>query len=193
MATILDVITGLNQAAANAGDYGGEYYEDEKKVGLKREEGDPILDSRVMDGFRVRFAGDKMVVTYESEMRLDELHPRNKFENEIEARFADIVKFLKKEYKNVIRKGSVSLSPSGDANILVQSLSRNHSWVEATKQYRIGGVDGTDSIKKTSEDKLSDNIKQFMNVAKAKKPSNVTRPKDKGPEKKQGYVDREDK
>ena len=41
MSNILDVIKGLNQAAANGGDYGGEYDEDQK-IGLRREEGDPI-------------------------------------------------------------------------------------------------------------------------------------------------------
>jgi len=190
MANILDIITGLNQAASNAGDHAGEYEENDNKIGLKREEGHPILDSRIMDGFRVRFAADKMIVTYEGEMRLAEMHPRNKFENEIEGRFADIVKFLKKEYKNIMRKGSVSLSPAGDANILVQALSRNHSWVEATKQYKIGGVDGVESVKQTSDDKLSDNIKKFMDATKPKRPSNDKRPKDKGPEKKEGFVDR---
>jgi hypothetical protein len=33
-----------------------------EKIGLRREEGHPIMDSRVMDGFNVRFAGDKMIV-----------------------------------------------------------------------------------------------------------------------------------
>ena len=47
MATILDVIKGLNQAASNAYD-GYESMDD--KVGLKREEGHPIVDSRMMDG-----------------------------------------------------------------------------------------------------------------------------------------------
>ena len=68
MATILDVIKGLNQAAANSGDFGGEYDEDQK-IGLKREKGHPILDSRVMDGFRVRFAADKIIITYQKYKR----------------------------------------------------------------------------------------------------------------------------
>jgi hypothetical protein len=182
MASVLDIITGLNQAAANAGDYGGEYEDADNKIGLKREEGDPILDSRVMDGFKVRFAADKMIVTYESEMRVEDLHPRNKFENEIEGIFGEIISFLKKEYRK-IKKGSASLTPSGDANILVQSTSRNHTWVSATKQYKIGGIDDVDSVGKTSEEKLNDNIKKFMELATDKRPSNDKRPKDQGPEK----------
>ncbi len=45
-----------------------------------------------------------MIVTYQSEMCMKELHPRNQFENEIERKFADIVKFLKKEYKKVTKE-----------------------------------------------------------------------------------------
>ena len=116
MATVLDVIKGLNQAAANAGDYGGEYEDIDDKIGLRREDGDPVLDSRIIDGFRVKFAGPKMIVTYQSEMRVNELHPRNQFENEIEAKFADIIKFLKKQYKT-LTKSSVSLTPDSDADI----------------------------------------------------------------------------
>ena len=99
MSNILDVIKGLNQAASNAYDA----YEIDEEIGLKREAGHPVLDSRVIDGFRVRFAANKMIVTYQSEMRLEELHPRNQFENEIERKFADIIKFLKKEYKNITK------------------------------------------------------------------------------------------
>ena len=88
------------------------------KIGLNREEGDPIIDSRLIDGFKVRFAGPKMIVTYQSEVRVNELHPRNQFENEINAKFADIAKFLKKEYKN-ITKSTVSLTEDSDADILV--------------------------------------------------------------------------
>ena len=123
MATVLDVIRGLNQAAANAYDGALDENGEALKIGLNREEGDPIIDSRLIDGFKVRFAGPKMIVTYQSEMRVDELHPRNQFENEIDAKFADITKFLKKEYKN-ITKSTVSLTEDSDADIMVQTTMR---------------------------------------------------------------------
>ena len=174
MANILDIIKGLNQAAANSGDYGGEYEEDQK-IGLKREEGHPILDSRVIDGFRVRFAADKMIVTYQSEMRLEELHPRNRFENEVEQKFADIAKFLKREYKK-ITKNSVSLTPQGDADILVQTTSRVHSWVQATKQYNIGGTENVDSVRKISirdiDKSYEKQFKDFLELSTDKRPPN---------------------
>ncbi len=159
MATGLEIITGLNQAAANA--YDGYKHLDDK-IGLRRESGDPIVDSRLMDGFGVRFAGDKMIVTYQSDILMKEIHPRQQFENEIEMRFGDIVKFLKKEYKK-ITKESVTLSEDSPADILVQSTSRVRNFVQATKQYTIGNMGETESLRKSTEDRVEDGIKKFLN------------------------------
>ena len=66
MASVLDIINGISQAAANA--YDGSHDErytadgEARKVGLKREEGDPILDSREMDGFNIKYYGNKICV-----------------------------------------------------------------------------------------------------------------------------------
>jgi hypothetical protein len=178
MATVLDVIKGLNQAAANAGDYGGEYEDIDDKIGLRREDGDPVLDSRIIDGFRVKFAGPKMIVTYQSEMRVNELHPRNQFENEIEAKFADIIKFLKKQYKT-LTKSSVSLTPDSDADINVQTTSYHHTWVSARKQYAIGGFDGVEALRmgsersaKTRDKSYEKQFKDFLELSSDKRPSN---------------------
>ena len=120
MASILDVIKGLSQAASNA--YDG-YDNMDDKIGLKREEGHPILDSRVIDGFKVKFSADQMIVTYHSEVLMKEIHPRAQFENEIERKFGDIIKYLKKEYRKVM-KSSVTLNEIAEADIMVQSTSR---------------------------------------------------------------------
>ena len=62
MATVLDIIKGISQAAANAydGAQDAKYSLDgeERRLGLKREVGDPIVDSRVVDGFGVKFHGN---------------------------------------------------------------------------------------------------------------------------------------
>ena len=58
MASVLEIIRGLSQAAANAYD-GGEL---DEEIGLKREAGHPVLDSRVIDGFAVKFAANKLVI-----------------------------------------------------------------------------------------------------------------------------------
>lgn len=172
MSNILDIITGLNQAAANSYDA----YEIEEEIGLKREQGHPILDRRVIDGFRVRFSANKMIVTYQSEVRLDELHPRNQFENEIERKFGDIVKFLKKEYKK-IKKTSVTLTEDSEADIMVQGTSRYHTWVQAKKQYNIGSSDNdVISLRRTSirsEDRpYEKRFKDFLELSSDKRSPN---------------------
>jgi hypothetical protein len=168
MSNILDIIKGLNQAASNA--YDGYDHMDEK-IGLRREEGNPIVDSRVMDGFAVRFAADKMIVTYQSDIPLKELHPRGQFENDIERTFADITKFLKKEYKK-ITKSSVTLTEVAPADMMVQSTSRVRNWVQATKQYKIGTDSETVSLGRTSDEKMEDGIKKFLDLSSEKRPSN---------------------
>tara|TARA_R110002110_G_scaffold174243_3_gene377313 strand:- start:203 stop:775 length:573 start_codon:yes stop_codon:yes gene_type:complete len=178
MATVLDVIKGLNQAAANAYDGALDENGEQLKVGLSREDGHPILDGRIIDGFKVRFAGPKMIVTYQSEVRVDEMHPRNRFENDVEDKFKEIAKFLKKEYTK-ITKGSVTLTEDSDTDIMVQTTSRHHTWVQAKKQYAVGGFDGVESIRMGSERAAErrskdyhQQFKKFFETSKAKKATN---------------------
>jgi len=168
MANILDIVRGLNQAASNAHDGALDKDGEPVKVGLRREEGNAVLDSRLMDGFSVKFSADKMLVTYQSEILMKEVHPRNQFENGIEERFGDIVKFLKKEYRKIMKE-SVSLKDLGDADILVQATSRHRNWVQAVKQYKVGGADGVGSLGEVSSDKLDANIKKFIEKHTTKK------------------------
>ena len=85
--TTLEIIQGLAQAAANA--YDGAHDErysldgQAHKVGLRREEGNPITDKRVNDGFSVKFYGSRICINYQSDIRLKEIHA-GKFEQEIE-------------------------------------------------------------------------------------------------------------
>ena len=173
MATILDVIKGLSQAASNA--YDG-YDNMDEKIGLKREEGHPILDSRIMDGFRVRFSADNLIVTYHSEVLMKEVHPRAQFENEIERKFGDIVKYLKKEYRKVTQS-SVTLNEIDDCDIMVQSTSRVRNFVQAVKRYKIGGLEEVENIKVPSKETTEDGIKKFLDLFSDKRPSNDKAPK----------------
>jgi len=68
MATVYEIVQGLSQAAANAFD--GALNEDGEQLiaGLQREEGDAILDKRVLDGFNVKFYGNMMCLSYQSEV-----------------------------------------------------------------------------------------------------------------------------
>jgi len=179
--SVLDVIRGLAQAASNAydGSHDKRYSSDgeEKKVGLKREEGDVIVDSRVMDGFKVKFSGSTMIVTYHGEVPVKQVLD-DKFETEIENTFNDIVKYLRKEYKT-IKGENVTLTSAGDANIFVQNISRIRTWVQASKVYKIGNLTGVEEIGEgSSEDRLDQSIRKWLAVGKdkypgAKKPQNV--------------------
>jgi len=171
MASVYDIIKGINQAAANA--YDGSQYKrysydgEEKKIGLRREEGDPIIDSRVMDGFSVRISGDQLILSYHSELPMKEVHEGG-FEDDVERKFKSISKFLKGEYKK-ITKDTLSLTPKGDAEVLVQSMSNLRSWVQATKLYKIGGLKGVEAVGQgTPEDRLTDSIKDWLALGKSK-------------------------
>ena len=93
MATTLEIIRGISQAAANAYDGARDENGDPISIGLKREEGDPITDSRVMDGFGVRLNGDLLKITYQAEIKLRDVHDKG-FESEVEQTIQDIANFL---------------------------------------------------------------------------------------------------
>ena len=97
MATVYDIVKGISQAAANAydGSHDERYSFDGKTrtAGLKREMGDPINDSRVMDGCGVKFHGDQLLVTYQSEIPIKDFH-NSKYDEDVEQTYSDIIKFL---------------------------------------------------------------------------------------------------
>ena len=176
--TTLEIIQGLSQAAANAYDGAHDkrfsYDGEERSMGLKREEGCPINDSRVMDGFKVRFYGDSMILSYQSDILLKEVYA-GKFEQDIESMLNQIKGFLQKEYRKVTGK-SVSLTSKGEPNILVQSTSRVRSWVEAQQHFKIGGIEAM-PILEPSIDQTRDVTRKFLDQFSDKRPSNDTRKK----------------
>ena len=102
MATVYEIVQGLAQAAANAYDGAlGEDYEPAKDGILRREEGNALIDQRVMDGFNVKFYGNMMCLTYHSEIQLTEVYASG-FESDMAQRLTDIKGWLTKEYKKII-------------------------------------------------------------------------------------------
>ena len=99
MATTLEVINGISQAAANAYDGGHDekysYDGTARKVGLFREEGDVITDSRggVMDGFGIRFQGNRLIISYQYDCMLKHVHEGG-FEDAIDEKVANVAKYL---------------------------------------------------------------------------------------------------
>ena len=183
---ILDIVRGISSAAANA--YDGALDSDGKplKIGLTREEGDPILDKRVIDGFKVSMAGNVLIVKYQGEIMLKDVY-RGDFEGEIEQKMKDIVSFLKKEYKK-ITGNTLTLTKDDEADILVQSISRTRSMVNARQNFKIGGIPDEPELGATPEQRLSTAIKDWIGFGKdgfsnTKKPSNVKGKRDEEPRK----------
>ena len=183
---VLEIVQGISQAAANAYDGALDEKGEPLKVGLQREEGHPILDKRVMDGFNVCFMGNVLRIKYQGEITLKEFHGRD-FEGDIAQRLQDISSFLKKEYKKVTGNGlTLTKVKDSEPQILVQSTSRVRSWVEAQQDYTIGGIPDEPEMGTTVEERLDDSIKKWLGMGKdefpsTKKPENVEGKRDEEP------------
>ena len=180
MATVYEIVQGLSQAAANVYDGALDESGEPLKAGLQREEGDPILDKRVMDGFNVRFYGNMMCLSYMSEVQLKEVYASG-FESDVESRMADIVSFLRKEYRK-IRGESVALTKDGEIEVHVENSSRVRSWVTEKMHYRVGGLDESMEVNAGSDARPEAQWEKFMSQGGwtgdgGKRPDNDSRPK----------------
>ena len=182
MATVYEIVQALSQASANA--YDGALNEDGEalKAGLQREEGNPLIDRRVMDGFNVRFYGPMMCLSYQSEVQLKEVYA-NGFESDMEQRLTEIIKFLKKEARK-LGGGTISLKPEGEIDIRVENSSRVRSWVTAKMHYRVGGMEKVEVVGEATEDRLAVDWKKFLDQGGlGTRPPNDKRPKNSGEKK----------
>ena len=139
MATTLEIINGISQVLAKGFDGALDENDEPVKIGLKREEGDPLIDSRVVDGFGVKFEGNKLCITYSSEIKLKEVYGGS-LENDISSKISDVAKFIKKEYKALTKSG-LTLTSEGDVHVRVDPVSRVRTLVTAYQKFAIGGID----------------------------------------------------
>jgi len=140
--TVVDIVRGIHQAALNGGDHVGA-----SKVGLKREDGDPIKDSRVIDGFAVKVNGNILKVTYSSIVDLREINKKN-LEQEYNSMLEKIASFLKTEYKKVTGETLTLKNPS-EIVVSVQNVSNVKTFLFASKEYEVVGLE---SAKNDSEE-----------------------------------------
>jgi hypothetical protein len=179
MATVYDIIKGINQAAANAG-WDGAHEQNlqadakARDAGLKRQDGHYINDRRVMDGFKVSFHGPLLRIKYQAEVRIKDVK-NNGFEDEVIQHLTDIVKFLKKEYK-AITGDTLTLTKEGEPHILVQRLSNYRTDCQAHCDYRIGGLKDVGAVNPgDAKDRLDDAIKNWLALGPKGRPKNDTR------------------
>ena len=138
MATTLEIIQGISQAAGYACDGGLGPDGEPLKVGLRREEGNPMTDKRVMDGFSVKMSGNMMRLTYNCEPPLKEIHNSN-FENEMIQVVAKCKKHIQKEYKRITGR-SLGLKEVGEIQVRVDYISKIRTSVTACQKYKINAI-----------------------------------------------------
>ena len=180
MATTLEIIRGIAQAAAN-GAWDGAHEESlqadgkARDAGLERQNGHYINDRRVMDGFKVVFHGPILRIKYQSEVLIKDVKNPG-FEDEIIGHLQEIVKFLKKEYK-AITGNTLTLQKEGDHQILVQRMSNYRTDCQAHCDYRIGGLgDVKDVSGDDDKERLEKAVKDWLALGpKNKRPPNDTR------------------
>ena len=165
MASVLEIVRGISQVLTKTYDGALDENGDPIKMGLKRDEGCPILDKRVIDGFRVSLQGDILKINYCCETMLRDVH-RGDFEGETDNIVENIVSFLKKEYKKVTKE-NLGLTSIGEIDIIVQRLNNNRSQLNATKKYRVAGLGGEDVMTEnedslSSEERLDKTFRDFL-------------------------------
>jgi len=171
MASPYEIVQALHQASQNAydGSQSESFHLDKKPIpiGLKRDEGHPLIDSRVIDGFQIRISGQTLILTYSCPTQIQEYHDTKKFVAEMETTLKDIVKFLKSEAKKV--NGSViSLTPLEDEVDIFAWGCGNRREVRATRKYKIGNMGETEDILQGTDEKvaLRDMTRKFLELGK---------------------------
>ena len=138
MATTLEIINGISQVLSNSYDGALDENGEPLKIGLRREEGNPLIDARVIDGFGAFINGNRLHIKYHAEIPLREVHG-NGFEGEMESMIEKVKSFLLKEYKKVT-KSALSLSDPSEVDVLVEYISRIRCSVKVHKCYQIGSI-----------------------------------------------------
>jgi hypothetical protein len=172
MPSVYEIVRDIMQVVSDArdGSHVAKYRTDglEKKIGLKREIGDPLLDSRVIDGFGVKISGKTLMLSYQCPYNVRYINEVgvNKFNEEIEDMIQNIIKYVKKEYKG-ISKGSLTLSQIGEIDIDIERNSpvNTNIMVTAFANYTIGGMDEVEDARQPSDPKLRDDIKRFSELS----------------------------
>ena len=138
MATTLEIINGISQVLANSYDGALDESGEPVKIGLRREEGNPLVDHRIIDGFGAHINGNRLHIKYHAEIPLKEVHS-NGFEGEMESMVEKVKSFIQKEY-NKVMKSSLSLSDPSEVDVLVEYISRIRCSVKVRKCYAIGSL-----------------------------------------------------
>jgi len=117
--------------------------------------------------FNVSIAGNILVIKYQGEIMLKDVY-KGDFEGEMAQRLQDISSYLKKQFKKITGKSLTLTKVDKEPDVLVQSLSKIRSWVQASCRYKIGGIPEQEDVGATVEERLSDAMKKWIGLGKGK-------------------------
>tara|TARA_B100000700_G_scaffold303502_1_gene375042 strand:- start:848 stop:1360 length:513 start_codon:yes stop_codon:yes gene_type:complete len=165
MSEILDVVRGISQVLAAKYDGAVDPKTGEKvEIGLRRDRDLHSVERPLMDGFSVKFYGDKICIKYQSEVTAKEVYNTD-FQGEVELRYSNIQKYLQKQYKAHTGR-ALRLKALDEADILMQSMNKHRNWVQCTKHYKVGNIKGEPNPYTGKEDLVRDATKKFLALGK---------------------------
>lgn len=181
MASVMEIIQGLSQVAANSYDGAVDEEGNTKQTGLKRDEEVNIRDKRVIDGFSMRLhSGNKLCVSYTTEVLISEISKKGKYEDSLLQDVADIISFIKKEFRKVTGS-SLSLKELKDPKPQFDFLqtSRVRTEVKVTCHYEVGNMPDVTGEKDKFRDGNMKKAEKFLSQSNDKRPQNDTRKPEK--------------
>lgn len=182
MATVMEIIQGISQVAANSYDGAKDEEGKRKETGLKRDKEVPLRDKRVIDGFTIKMhGGNKMCVAYTTEVLATELlASKGKYEDMLLQDVADIVSFIKKEYRKVTGN-SLSLKEikETEPRMEVIQTSRVRTEVKVMVDYEITDLPDPQDEKDSFREKAIKGMEKWLMLSNDKRPQNDTRKPEK--------------
>ena len=154
MSTTLEIVNCISQVLANSYDGALDENGEPVKIGLRREEGNPLIDARVMDGFGAQVSADRLHIKYHVEIPLKEVHS-NGFESEMDSMVEKVKQFIQKEYKKLKKKSLALVEPS-EIDVLVEYVSRIRCSVKAHKCWKISASEAEPACSHDEEDRPTD-------------------------------------
>jgi hypothetical protein len=149
MATTLEIINCISQVLSNTYDGALDEAGDPVEIGLRREEGSPLLDERVIDGFGASIMANRLHIKYHVELPLKEVHS-NAFESEMESMVEKVKSFIQREYKK-LKEDPLSLTDASEVDVLVEYISRIRCSIKVHKCWAISGIGVEDRVKLDQE------------------------------------------
>ncbi len=168
----LNVLNGLSQVIGELC-YDGAYDKEGNlvEIGLKREEGHPIHDSRVIDGFNIKVHGNSLCISYHIEDRNMKGVHDSKFESNIDSTISEVKSFIEKQFRKNTGK-SLSLKESGECEVEVNPISRVRVQVLAKKFYSIGALSEVETGEESDPNRVDKSIRDFLALKNDRKAKN---------------------